>query len=154
MNEENVQVRDVTSMAAEIAAAFVSHNKVKADELPMLIEAVYRSLEEIAVGKAKGKTKAKPAVSIRRSVKPDHIVCLEDGQEYQMLKRHLQTRHGMTPDEYRAKWNLKSDYPMVALQYAAKRAALAKSAGLGKALRRKSTKASKKSKKQPLKNAA
>ena len=92
MNEENVQVRDVTSMAAEIAAAFVSHNKVKADELPMLIEAVYRSLEEIAEGKTKGKTKAKPAVSIRRSVKPDHIVCLEDGQEYKMLKRHLRTQ--------------------------------------------------------------
>jgi predicted transcriptional regulator len=139
-------------MAAEIAAAFVRRNNVKADELPKLIEAVYRSLEEIAEGKTEETTK--PAVSIRRSVKPDHIVCLEDGQEYKTLKRHLRAQHGMTPDAYRAKWNLKSDYPMVAPQYAAQRAALAKSIGLGKANRRKSTKASKRSKKQSLKKAA
>jgi len=154
MNEEDVQVRDVTSMAAEIAAAFVSHNKVKGEDLPKLIEAVYRSLEEMTEGKAKKSTKAKPAVAIRRSIKPDHIVCLEDGQEYKTLKRHLQTQHGMTPDEYRARWRLKSDYPLVAPRYSARRAALAKSMGLGKALRRKSTKVSKRSRKQSLKKAA
>ena len=154
MNDKSVQVGGVAGMTAEITAAFVSHNKVKGDELPKLIEAVYRTLEEIADGKANEKIKPKPAVSIRRSVRPDHIVCLEDGREYKVLKRHLRTQHGMTPDEYRAKWNLKSDYPLVAPRYAAKRARLARSIGLGKAKARTSGKAAKRSKKQRLRNAA
>ena len=152
MNEKNVQVRDVMGMTAEIAAAYVSHNKVKGEDLPKLIEVVYRSLEQIADGHTE--VAPEPAVSVRRSVKPDHIVCLEDGQRYKLLKRHLQTQHGMSPDEYRAKWDLKDDYPMVAPRYAANRAALAKSMGLGTARRRKPTKSAKRSKKHALKRAA
>ena len=137
-DDEDVQVGDVTTMAAEIAAAFVSHNAVKADEVPEVIKAVHGSLEQIAQGKTEAATTAKPAVPIGRSVKPDYIVCLEDGQKYKSIKRHLRTAHGMTPDDYRARWNLSSDYPMVCPRYAEERAALARSIGLGKTHKRKS----------------
>ena len=141
MKEEEVRVSDVTTMAAEIAAAFVGHNSVKADEVPNVIKAVHGSLEQIVQGKTDAPATIKPAVHIRRSVKPDHIVCLEDGRKYKSLKRHLRTQHDMTPGEYRAKWNLKSDYPMVAPRYAEMRSKLAKSIGLGRGRKRKSPKA-------------
>jgi len=137
MNEDEVQVREVATMAAQMASAFVRHNPVQAGELPKVIEAVYRSLQGIAEGRTEAPTKAQPAVAIRRSVKPDYIVCLEDGQRYKSLKRRLRTHHGMTPEDYRAKGHLESDYPMVAPRYAAERSKLAKSIGLGKARPRK-----------------
>lgn len=139
MNNEDVRFSDVTSMAAAIAAAFVSHNTVKADEVTTVIKTVYGSLEQIAEGRTEAPTATKPAVSIRRSVKPDHIVCLEDGRRFKSLKRHLRVEHRLTPDEYRTRWNLGSDYPMVAPQYGAERSALAKSIGLGTGRTRKST---------------
>jgi predicted transcriptional regulator len=132
MNEDNVQVRDVTSMAAEIAAAFLSHNTVNTGEVSTVIKLVYESLEQIAEGRTEAPIALKPAVSIHRSIQPDHIVCLEEGRKFRSLKRHLRTEHRMTPDEYRSRWNLSSHYPMVAPEYAAQRSALAKSIGLGK----------------------
>lgn len=140
-DEQNTRVSDVTAMAAQIAAAFVGHNTINADDVPRLIKALHGSLELIVQDKTEAPKAAEPAIAIRRSVKPDHIVCLEDGQKFQMLKRHLRTVHGMTPDEYRARWNLSSDYPMVAPQYASERSKLAIAIGLGRARTSKSTKA-------------
>ena len=139
MKQECIRANDVTSMAAEIAAAFVSHNTIKANEVPELIKAIYRSLEMANEGTSDANEPTEPAVSPRRSVKPGYLVCLEDGQKLKLLKRHLRTQHGMTPEEYRERWSLKSDYPMVAPQYAAKRGTIAKSMGLGKKPRRKSS---------------
>ena len=120
-------------MAAQIVAAYVGNNPVPADQMPDVINTVYRSLADIEGGAPRQVAEpAKPAVSIRRSVTPDYIVCLEDGKKLKMLKRHLRAAYGMTPDEYRAKWNLPADYPMVAPNYAAQRSDFAKRIGLGK----------------------
>jgi len=137
-NDEDVEVSDVITMAAKIAAAFVSNNTVKANEVPEVIKAAYESLEQIAQGKTAAVATVKPAVPIRRSVRPDYIVCLEDGQKFKSIKRHLRIAHGMTPDDYRARWSLGSSYPMVCSRYAEERAALARSIGLGKTHKRKS----------------
>ena len=137
-DDEEAQVSDVTTMASEIVAAFVSQNTVKADEVPEVIKAVHGCLQEIVQGKTRAAMTVNPAVPIRGSVKPDYIVCLEDGRKFKSIKRHLRTAHGMTPDDYRARWNLSSDYPMVCPRYAAERAALARSIGLGKGRKQKS----------------
>ena len=121
-------------LAAEMVAAFVSNNSVPTSELPALIQAVHTALAELAVGPvgAPFQVEAKaPAVRIRKSITPDFLICLEDGKRYKSLGRHL-AGHGLTPEQYREKWNLPSDYPMVAPNYAAQRSALAKKMGFGR----------------------
>ena len=120
-------------LAAEIVSAFVANNSVPATELPALIGNVHDALNKIAGGTAPKVEEAKqtPAVSVKKSVQPDYIVCLEDGKRFKSLKRHLRTVYDLTPDQYRAKWGLAHDYPMVAPNYAAARSELAKSMGLG-----------------------
>ncbi len=120
----------LVTLTADIVAAHVSHNVVAVSDLPLLIQTVHGALTGLGET-AEPEVEQKPAVSIRASVKPDYIVCLEDGRKLKMLRRHLMTRYGMTPDDYRAKWNLPADYPMVAPNYAEQRSALAKKIGLG-----------------------
>jgi predicted transcriptional regulator len=120
----------LVTLTADIVAAHVSNNSVAISDIPLVIRSVHEALSGLGVT-AEPEVKQEPAVSIRSSVKPDHIVCLEDGKKMKMLRRHLATDHGMTPDEYRAKWNLAKDYPLVAPNYAEKRRALAKEIGLG-----------------------
>ena len=119
------------SMATGVVSAFVSNNTVRGDELPGLIQSTYDALKNTQKAPEPEVPAQEPAVSIRASVKPDYIVCLEDGKKLKMLKRHLMTHYSMTPKQYRAKWNLPADYPMTAPNYAAKRAELAKKIGLG-----------------------
>ena len=119
------------TLTSDIVAAHVSNNSVGVDDVPALIQNVYGALAGLGAA-PQTEVKPEPAVSVRASVKNDHIVCLEDGKKMKMLKRHLMTDHGMTPDEYRARWGLPSDYPMVAPDYAEKRRDLAKKIGLGR----------------------
>jgi predicted transcriptional regulator len=120
-------------LAAEIVAAFVSYNPVPKSELPSLIESVHSAVERLEKGpeSAPPQVEAKaPSVPIRRSITPDFLICLDDGRRFKTLRRHL-AGLGLTPEQYRVKWNLPSDYPMVAPNYAAQRSALAKKIGLG-----------------------
>jgi len=124
-------------LTAEIVSAYVSNNTVPASEIPGLINQVYAALSRVS-GKS-GDTPAeqlKPAVSVKKSVTAEHIVCLEDGKKFKSLKRHLRTQYNMTPEQYREKWSLGADYPMVAPNYAAARSQLAKQMGLGQQRRR------------------
>ncbi|MGI4876517.1 MAG: MucR family transcriptional regulator [Janthinobacterium lividum] len=114
-----------------IVKSHVANNLVAIADLPELIGSVYRTLARLGVEPVSGAIKQDPAVSLRASIKPDFIVCLEDGKKLKMLKRHLMTSYGMTPDDYRAKWNLPADYPMVAPNYAERRRSLAIRIGLG-----------------------
>jgi predicted transcriptional regulator len=130
MTEKNELQIELT---ADVVAAYVSNNPVPVGELPKLIAEVYTALGQVnGAAPAAEVEPQKPAVPIKKSVTPDFIVSLEDGKPFKSLKRHLKTSYGMTPDEYRAKWNLPSDYPMVAPNYSASRSALAKSLGLGR----------------------
>ncbi|HEU4877423.1 MAG TPA: MucR family transcriptional regulator [Sphingomicrobium sp.] len=128
------------TLTADIVAAHVSNNSVAVNDLPQLIANVHGALSGLGSGGAAPEVRAEPKVPIRSSIKPDYIVCLEDGKKLKMLKRHLMTHYQMTPDQYRQKWGLNSDYPMVAPNYAEQRRTLAKSIGLG-TKRRKTTKA-------------
>ena len=119
------------TLTADIVAAHVSNNSVAVNDLPNLIQNVHAALTGIAGQSSAPEARPEPKVPIRSSVKPDYIVCLEDGKRQKMLKRHLMTNHGMTPDQYRQKWGLAADYPMVAPNYAEQRRALAKKIGLG-----------------------
>jgi predicted transcriptional regulator len=119
------------TLTADIVAAHVSNNSVAVSDLPVLIQNVHGALTGLGRVVAEPEVKQEPAVSIRSSVKPDFIVCLEDGKKLKMLKRHLMTHYQMTPEQYRAKWNLPADYPMVAPNYAEQRRTLAKKIGLG-----------------------
>jgi predicted transcriptional regulator len=121
----------IKSLTADIVSAHIANNNVSADQLPGLIRDVHQALATVGQAPAEP-IKAEPAVDVKKSVFPDHIICLECGQSLKMLKRHLATDHGMTPDEYRAKWGLPSTYPMVAPEYAATRSQLAKDSGLGR----------------------
>ena len=123
---------DLLVLTSDIVAAHVSKNPVSTNELPGLIETVYRKLDELGGQPAAPGPELRPAVPIKKSVQDDHIVCLEDGKKLKMLKRHLKTAYNMTPNEYRAKWGLPPDYPMVAPAYARKRQQLAKQIGLGR----------------------
>ena len=124
---------EILRMTAQIVAAYVGKNPVAADEVPDVIDTVYNSLRGLdRSGAEQGIEPPKPAVSIRQSVTPDYIVCLEDGKKLKMLKRHLRAVYDMTPEEYRTKWGLPTDYPMVAPNYAAKRSEFAKRIGLGR----------------------
>src|SRR3954471_55637 len=124
---------DILGLTAQIVSAHVSKNRMETDALPSLIQSVYRSLSTAGEIEAAPPAAAQtPAVPVKKSVFPDYIVCLEDGRKLKMLKRHLQTSYGMSPDAYRTKWGLPRDYPMVAPNYAATRSSLAKSIGLGR----------------------
>ena len=128
---------NLTELATEIVSAFVANNKVAVGDLSKLIGDVHAALQQTTTGAQKAEEKPlEPAVSIRRSVQPDHIVCLEDGKKFKSLKRHLMTDHGLTPQDYRQKWGLPRDYPMVAPNYAAARSELAKQMGLGQSRRK------------------
>jgi predicted transcriptional regulator len=120
-------------LAADIVSAFVSNNSVPVTELPALIGSVHAALNQVASGSAQqlAEEAKAPAVPIKKSVQPDYIVCLDDGKRFKSLKRHLRTTYNLTPDQYRAKWGLAHDYPMVAPNYAAARSELAKQMGLG-----------------------
>ena len=122
---------NVLGLTAKIVSAHIGKNQVAVDELPALIEAVYRSLSTAGTVELPSAVQT-PAVPVKKSVFPDFIICLEDGRKLKMLKRHLQTSYGMTPDQYRAKWKLPANYPMVAPSYAKNRSTLAKSIGLGR----------------------
>ncbi len=125
---------NVLGLTAKIVSAHVGNNQVAADALPELIQSVHRSLATAGTVATAEPTPAllTPAVPIRKSVFPDHIVCLEDGKKLKMLKRHLQASYGMTPEQYRQKWGLPADYPMMAPNYASHRSSLAKQSGLGR----------------------
>ena len=120
------------TLTSDIVAAHVSNNSVSVDDLPSLITNVFGALSGLGKNAPAVEKAPEPAVSIRASVKPDHIVCLEDGKKLKMLKRHLMTHYNLTPEQYRARWNLPADYPMVAPNYAEKRRELAKKIGLGR----------------------
>lgn len=119
------------TLTADIVAAHVSNNSVAVSDLPVLIANVHSALAGLGGPVIEPEVKQEPAVSIRASIKPDFIVCLEDGKKLKMLKRHLMTHYQMTPEQYRTKWNLPADYPMVAPNYAEQRRTLAKKIGLG-----------------------
>ena len=124
---------EVLKMAVEIVSAYVSNNDVSATQVPDLINTIYSSLNTLnGSSSINGTESPKPAVSIRRSITPDYIICLEDGKKLKMLKRHLRASYGITPDEYRTKWGLPPDYPMVAPNYAEQRSNFAKKIGLGR----------------------
>lgn len=122
----------IISLAADIVSAHVSNNSVAVNDLPTLIQSVYQALADTGTSAPIIDERPEPAVSVRASVKPDAVTCLECGFKGKMLKRHLLTEHGLSPQEYRERWKLAADHPLVAPEYAAKRAQLAKSIGLGR----------------------
>jgi predicted transcriptional regulator len=134
-NQDNLNETLIT-LTADIVSAHVSNNSVAVSDLPLLIQNVHNALNGLGSRQEEPAPRPEPAVSIRSSIKPDYIVCLEDGKKLKMLKRHLMTHYGMTPDEYRQKWGLNADYPMVAPNYAEQRRTLAKKIGLGTKRRR------------------
>ena len=136
MAETSEITETLITLTADIVSAHVSNNSVAVNDLPQLIQNVHNALNGLGNKPEEPKAKPEPAVSIRSSIKPDYIVCLEDGKKLKMLKRHLMTHYQMTPDEYRQKWGLNADYPMVAPNYAEQRRTLAKKIGLGTKRRR------------------
>ncbi len=126
-------------LTAEIVSAYVSNNTVSAAEIPNLISQVHTALMRVSAGQSDAQPEPlKPAVSVKKSITPDFLICLEDGKKFKSLKRHLRTQYNMTPEAYREKWGLAPDYPMVAPNYAAARSQLAKEMGLGQQRRRRS----------------
>ncbi|MEK6638365.1 MAG: MucR family transcriptional regulator [Pseudomonadota bacterium] len=131
MTNANELQETFITLTADIVAAHVSNNSVAVSDIPHLIQNVHGALVSLGGPAPVPEVKLEPAVSIRASIKPDYIVCLDDGKKLKMLKRHLMTHYGMTPDDYRAKWGLPADYPMVAPNYAEQRRSLAVKIGLG-----------------------
>jgi predicted transcriptional regulator len=132
-NEDQTNDNELLRMTAKIVAAYVGNNPLSPDQVPEIVRTVSNALKQLELGEnGQDKAAGKPAVPIRRSITPDYIICLEDGRKLKMLKRHLRTTFGMTPDEYRARWGLPADYPMVAPNYAKRRSEFAKKIGLGK----------------------
>ncbi len=123
---------ELLRMTADVVAAYVSNNAVPTHQLAEIISLVYAALRSLDEQSDVKSEPLKPAVAIRKSITPDYLICLEDGKKLKMLKRHLRSTYGMTPDDYRAKWGLSADYPMVAPNYAAQRSAFAKKIGLGR----------------------
>ncbi len=125
---------EATLLTTQIVAAYLGNNTVAVNDVPALISSVYTAVVNLDRQKPAGEDadKQNPAVPIKKSVRPDHIVCLECGKKNKMLKRHLASEHGLTPVEYRSRWNLPSDYPMTAPEYAQQRSEMAKSIGLGR----------------------
>ena len=138
---QDEQSPELLEHTTKIVAAHVSHNPIAVTDVPDLIATVHETLAKL--GTEEAAAKPKPAVSIKQSVKPEYIVCLDDGKKLKMLKRHLRTAYNMTPDDYRKRWGLPSDYPMVAPNYAKQRSKLAKKIGLGRKARTKAKKLSK-----------
>lgn len=133
MNEDQTIGRgEILALTTEIVSAHLANNAVTQSDVAGLIQSVFSKLSELAQGEEAPSVELTPAVPIKKSVTDDYIICLEDGKKLKMLKRHLMTSYGMTPEEYRTKWGLKADYPMVAPNYAAKRQELAKKIGLGR----------------------
>ncbi len=136
MSEEtakSIEQNEILRMAVDIVSAYVGNNTVATDQVPDVISSVYASLSSLDGLQSEANAEPlKPAVSVRRSVNPDYIVCLEDGKKLKMLKRHLRAAYNLTPDDYRAKWGLPADYPMVAPNYASQRSEFAKKIGLGR----------------------
>ncbi len=131
-DQDNTEHASLLSQTVDIVSSYVSNNTVLLSDLPRLIEETYAALEAQGSDAASlDPERPRPAVPIKKSVQPDYIVCLEDGKQLKMLKRHLKTAYDMTPEEYRERWNLPSDYPMVAPNYAKRRSQLAKQIGLG-----------------------
>ncbi len=123
---------EIIEMTADIVSAYVGNNSVSSSDLPNLIQSVHRALSSVTSGTAETQPAPKePAVPVKRSITPDYLICLEDGRKFKSLKRHLRTKYDMSPDEYRSKWGLSKDYPMVAPNYAKARSDLAKQMGLG-----------------------
>ena len=136
-NEDHTNDNELLRMTAKIVASYVGNNALSADQVSEIIHTVSSALEQLGQGESgANKAAGKPAVPIRRSITPDYIICLEDGRKLKMLKRHLRTAFGMTPDEYRARWGLPVDYPMVAPNYARRRSEFAKKIGLGQKRRK------------------
>ena len=135
--EQTPQTSEMIELASDIVSAYVSNNTVPTSDLAALIGDVHQALLKAATGAMEPvKEELKPAVPVRRSVTPDYIVCLEDGKKFKSLKRHLRTHYDLSPEDYREKWGLAPDYPMVAPNYAAARSALAKKMGLGQRRKR------------------
>jgi predicted transcriptional regulator len=130
--EQTIGRGEILALTTEIVSAHVANNNVVNSDVPELIQQVYNKLAELASGEDMSSVELTPAVPIKKSITDDYLICLEDGKKLKMLKRHLMTAYGMTPEEYRAKWGLRPDYPMVAPNYAAKRQELAKKIGLGR----------------------
>lgn len=136
MNNTLSEREDILSLTADIVSSHVSNNTVAVSDVPPLIESVYNALLRISAPAPVTEERPEPAVPVRRSVTPEYIICLEDGKKLKMLKRHLKTQYNMSPDDYRERWGLPADYPMVAPNYAEQRRKLAKKIGLGTARRR------------------
>lgn len=135
MAEQNTQKSDrgrLLRMTADVVAAYVGNNLLPPGQLPEVVRTVFGSLDALNGGGYAKQEPLKPVVPIKRSIAPDYLICLEDGKKLKMLKRHLRTTYKMTPEEYRAKWGLAPDYPMVAPNYASQRSAFAKKIGLGR----------------------
>ncbi len=130
-HELDSEVGETLHLATDIVAAYVSNNKVNSEDLPSLMADVFQSLQDIAAGDASMRATKDPAIPISKSVTPEYVICLEDGKKLKMLKRYLRTHYQLTPEEYKRKWGLPADYPMVAPNYAKKRSAFAKKIGLG-----------------------
>ena len=130
--EESSRQQELLSLTTEVVAAFVGNNTIGVGDIPDLISGIYQALSTAGQAEEKPAEAPVPAVPIKKSVMPDFLVCLEDGRKLKMLKRHLATRYNLTPDEYRRRWGLPKDYPMVAPAYAAMRSELAKQTGLGR----------------------
>jgi predicted transcriptional regulator len=141
--ESSEQNGDLLTLTTEIVAAHVSNNTVAVGDLAQLINQVYQSLANIGSAPVSPAARPQPAVSVKKSIQPDYLVCLEDGKKLKMLKRHLRSTYNLSPDEYRAKWGLAPDYPMVAPKYAQQRSDFAKKIGLGRGTGRRTARAKK-----------
>jgi len=139
-DDAQVRIEDTLRMTTDIVASFVANNPVASDQLPDLIRTIHSTVANLATGAdQRAVEKPKPAVPVNKSVHNEYIICLEDGKKLTMLKRYLRSTYGLSPDDYRKRWGLPADYPMVAPAYAAQRSAFAKQIGLGRGVRRKET---------------
>jgi predicted transcriptional regulator len=141
MNEDairQIENEELLRMTTDIVASFLTHNSVPAENVPEMIKSVHSTMKEISGDEPKPEPKAKPAVPVSKSVNDDYIVCLEDGKKLKMLKRYLRSQYDMSPEDYRRKWGLPADYPMVAPNYSKRRSEFAKEIGLGRGGRKKS----------------
>jgi predicted transcriptional regulator len=134
MEESEGESDPLIGLSSDIVCAYVGHNAIAASDLPKLLTDVYAALQGLSAGEqaAEIEEQLQPAISIRKSITPDYLICLEDGKKFKSLKRHLRTHYNLSPEEYREKWKLPADYPMVAPNYSATRSSLAKSNGLGR----------------------
>lgn len=131
--DESISKAEILQLASEVVSAYVSNNAISSAELPSMIREVHQVLTDLGSHTNSNVNNQEPAIAIKKSITPDYLICLEDGKKLKMLKRYLRSRYEMTPEEYRAKWSLPADYPMVAPNYAEQRSKLAKKIGLGQA---------------------